>query len=274
MSRLLLIDNGSSRADSTRTLRRLADALGEGLGRAVDPVSLMHADKVPAEALDGQPAETLATYLRRAAAEGDRDFLAVPLFFGPSRALSRFVPETVASLAPEIGEVAVRVAPELCPLPAGEPRLAAILADHVRGAAAGAREARVVLVDHGSPIPEVTAVRRWLAGQLEETLGQAVTQAVMERRDGPEYDFNGPLLSAVLADLARRDAAVPIVVAMLFLAPGRHAGAGGDIAGIIEGVREAWPGLRIETTPLVAEHPRLVDILADRARGADSGLTG
>jgi sirohydrochlorin ferrochelatase len=272
MPRLLLIDNGSSRADSTRTLRRLAAALAARLDRPVDPVSLMHADKVPADALDGRPAETLAAYLRRAAAEGTRDFLAVPLFFGPSRALSRFVPETAAALTDEVGAIEVRVARELCPLPDGEPRLATILADHVRATAAGAREARVVLVDHGSPIPEVTAVRRWLANRLEETLGRPVTEAVMERREGREYDFNGPLLDQVLTGLVAEDTDTPIVVAMLFLAPGRHAGEGGDIAGIIAGVRDACPGVQIEATPLVAGHEALIDILADRAR--EAGVEG
>jgi sirohydrochlorin ferrochelatase len=272
MSRILLIDNGSSRPDSTLTLRRLADALGERLGRPVAPVSLQHSHKVPAHALGGRPADTLGSYLRRAATEGERDFLSVPLFFGPSRALSRFVPETAASLAPEVGEIRVRIARELCPLPPGEPRLGTILADQIRVAAHGMCAPRLVLVDHGSPIPEVTAVRHWVATWLEGHLGTAIHQAVMERRQGTEYDFNGRLLSEVLEHLAEQDPRAPVVVALLFIAPGRHAGPGGDIADIVAGAERRNPGLGVSLTPLVSAHQELVDILADRA--LEAGLNG
>jgi hypothetical protein len=128
---ILLIDNGSSRPGSTLRLRRLASALGERLGRQVHPVSLQHSDKVPAAALDGVAARLLGPFLRGAIGEGERDFLAVPLFFGPSRALSHFVPEIAAGLAAELGPFRLHVAPELCPLPEGEPRLTEILADQV-----------------------------------------------------------------------------------------------------------------------------------------------
>ena len=268
MPRLLLIDNGSSRPDSTLTLRRLAAALAERLDQPVHPVSLQHADKVPERALGGRPADTLEPFLRRALAEGERDFLALPLFFGPSRALSRFIPDTAAAFEPEFGPLRVRVAPELCPLPSGEPRLAGILADHVAATAgaAGVPTRRVVLVDHGSPMPQVTAVRRWLAGRLRERLGDDVLleEAVMERRPGPDYDFNGDLLETVLDRLAESDPAGPVILVMLFLAPGRHAGAGGDIARITAAVEQAHPGFRVHTTPLVGAHPALIDILADR----------
>lgn len=269
MPRILLIDNGSSRAASTLSLRNLAAALTERLGRPVDPVSLQHSDKVPARELQGRPAETLGSFLRRALSQGERDFLALPLFFGPSRALSHFIPETAAAMEPEFGPLRLRVAPELCPLPAGEPRLAAILADHVEAtaASAGILPRRVVLVDHGSPSPRVTAVRHWLAGRVQRRLGAgaSVGEAVMERRPGPDYDFNGELLGRVLDELGKQGAAPPVILAMLFLAPGRHAGPGGDIAGIIAGAERSHPGLRVHPTPLVGAHPALLDILAERA---------
>lgn len=107
-------------------------------------------------------------------------------------------------------------------------RLAQLLADNVREAMTGARRPTVVLVDHGSPIPEVAAVRNYLAGQLSALLAEEaerVTFASMERRDGDEYRFNEPLLETLLAapELAGRE----VVLAMLFLSPGRHAGEGG-----------------------------------------------
>lgn len=269
MPTTLLIDNGSSRPESTLALRRLSVALGERLGTEVQPVSLLHSDKVSAAALGGRPAETLDPFLRRRLAAGKREFLAIPLFFGPSRALSRFIPETAVGLAPDLGPCHVQVAPPLCPLPEGEPRLADILADHVEGTARARaiRVQRVVLVDHGSPIPQVTAVRQWLAARLRERLGPEVElrEAVMERRPGAEFDFNGPLLADVLEGLAGSDPGDPVILAMLFLAPGRHAGPGGDIAQICAALEQAHPGFRVHPTALVGEHPGLIPILTDRA---------
>jgi len=270
MPTMMLIDNGSTRPGSTLALRRLAAALSERIDTEVHPVSLQHADKVAAADLDGRPAWTLGPFLRRHLENGEHDFAAVPLFFGPSRALSRFVPETAAALEPELGPCHVRVAPELCPLPTGEPRLVEIIADHVHttATAQGIAPSRVVLVDHGSPIPEVTAVRRWIADGLGARLGPeaSLEQAVMERRQGAEYAFNGELLATMLQQLGECDPHTPVILAMLFLGPGRHAGPDGDIAGICAAAQSAHPGLQIHPTPLVAEHPLLVEILADRAK--------
>lgn len=90
----------------------------------------------------------------------------------------------------------------------------------------------------------------------------------MERRPGAEFDFNGPLLADVLEDLARADSGGPVILARLFLAPGRHAGPGGDIAQICAALAEAHPSFRIHPTALVGEHPGLIAILADRASQA------
>lgn len=235
------------------------------------PVSLQHADQVPAGALGGRPADTLEPWLRRALAVGRRDFLLAPLWFGPSQALTRFIPRLIADLAMELGAFRLHCAPVLCPLPPGEPRLVEILFDHLRATAAvqGIKPRRLVLVDHGSPSPEVIAVRTWLAARLRERLGPnaVLYEAVMERRPGPEYDFNGDLLEGVLYRLAATDPACPVILCMLFLSPGRHAGPGGDITAICARVESAIPGFRVYPTPLVGAHPTLIPILADRLRG-------
>ena len=270
MRSILLVDNGSSRADSTLNLRRLAARLAERVGEPIRPVSLLHADRVPAERLDGQPAEILAPTLRHLVSTGERDLVVLPLFFGSSRALTQFIPEIADEVAAEFGPFRLELAPELCPLPAGEPRLVEILADNLTAAATEAviEPTRVVLADHGSPIPEVTAVRRWLARGLAERLGSRIRleEAVMERRPGPEYDFNGPPLEDVLIRLAEDDDETPILLSMLFLSAGRHAGPAGDIARIRAGVEARFPRLRILVAPLVGEHPGLIEILADRLR--------
>lgn len=268
MRSILLVDNGSSRPDSTLNLRRIAARLAEQIGEPVRPVSLLHADRVAAERLDGQPAEILAPTLRRLVNAGERDLVVLPLFFGPSRALTQFVPEVAAEITAEFGPFRLEIAPELCPLPAGEPRLIEILADNLGVAAirAAIEPRRVVLVDHGSPIPEVTAVRRWLALGLAERLGPEVRleEAVMERRPGPEYDFNGPLLEDLLSRLAEADRETPILLSMLFLSAGRHAGPDGDIAQIRARISERFPTLDIQVAPLVGQHPGLIEILASR----------
>ena len=268
MRTILLLDNGSRRANSILNLRRLAGRLAERIGEPVHPVSLLHADQIPVTQLDDQPADIFAPTLRRLLSEGVRDLVLIPLFFGPSRALSAFVPETAAALADEFGAFRLRIAPELCPLPAGEPCLVEILIDHIRqtAAAAGFMPRRVVLVDHGSPIPSVTAVRRWLGDQLRQRLGREmwIDEAAMERRAGVEYDFNGEPLEDQLRRLADADPMTPIVLAMLFLSAGRHAGPGGDIDTIRARIEADYPGLRIHPSPLVGSHPGLIEILVLR----------
>jgi hypothetical protein len=226
---------------------------------------------VPADALDGRPADTLDPWLRRALAAGQREFRLVPLWFGPSRALSHVIPGIANNLNRELGPVRLYCTPVLCPLPPGEPRLVEILYDHLRAtvAAQGIEPSRLILVDHGSPSPRVTAVRAWLAARLRERLAPdaVLYEAVMERRPGPEYDFNGDLLETVLHRLAATDPASPVILCMLFLSPGRHAGPAGDITAICARVESAIPGFRVYPTPLVGAHPSLIAILADRLTG-------
>ena len=255
MRSILLLDNGSRRPASTLELRRLAARLTACRGEPVLPVSLQHADAVPPEQLNDRLLDASTDEL-----------IILPLFFGPSQGLAQLLPTTSERLA-------IRVARELCPLPQGEPRLVDILKDQVRRTATecGQTAARVVLVDHGSPTPGVSAVRHWLAESLAARLGPGVAleQAAMERRPGSDYDFNGPLLEDLLRRLASADSRTPITLAMLFLSPGRHAGPGGDIDRIRASVTADHPGLQIHTSPLVGSHPALVDILLARLAEAE-----
>ena len=273
MRSVFLVDNGSLRPGSTRNLRRIAAALGERAGIPVEAASLLHSNKVPAEELDGEPARTLGPAATRRADEGSREIVIVPFFFGPSRALTGYLPERMATLQERHPEVSVRVAAPLVDLQGPvDLRLARILRDGVLETAAGASPPAVALVDHGSPIPEVTAVRNVLAGQLAALLeGQAnrVTGASMERRDGDEYRFNEPLLENLLDRPGFNQGEV--IVSMLFLSPGRHAGEDGDVAGICGEAEARNPGLKTAMTPLAGEHPGLLDILEERLRQAIEG---
>ncbi len=127
----------------------------------------------------------------------------------------------------------------------------------------------VVLVDHGSPIPRVTAVRQHLAESVRMKMvdasynPDALEEAVMERREGKEYDFNGDLLENWLVQKAQQGETQASVILMFFL-PGSHAGEGGDIVEICDGVMEQFPAFKVSISPLISEHPKLIAILNKR----------
>ncbi|MBK8857900.1 MAG: hypothetical protein IPN11_09545 [Opitutaceae bacterium] len=98
---VLLMDNGSLEPAAILRLRGLADELGGRLRRPVQPVSLLHSNRVPAGQLGGRAAETVEAALRRRLASGESEFTLLPLFIGPSRALSEFLPEIVNRLRAE-----------------------------------------------------------------------------------------------------------------------------------------------------------------------------
>ncbi|MCU7848721.1 MAG: cobalamin biosynthesis protein CbiX [Candidatus Thiodiazotropha sp. (ex Lucinoma kastoroae)] len=265
---LLLIDNGSSQAEATLSLRRLARRLSHISGQNVSPVSLQHAHKIPAKKLDGRAARTLEPFLREMLAKGIRNYLAIPLFFGRSKALTSLIPDLVDSLASEFGPISFRLTDELYPLSTGEPRLAQILYDQIDPILQQAEQQNVILVDHGSPLAAVTEARVRVAEDLRTLLPTEIDlqEAVMERRSGTQFDFNGELLEQVLERAALASINNPIVLSLLFLLPGRHAGSDGDIASICLDIEQRHPGLSIHTSQLVSDHPVLVDILYDRLK--------
>ncbi|WP_269540650.1 sirohydrochlorin chelatase [Cerasicoccus fimbriatus] len=268
---LLLVDNGSLRADATLALRRTAGNLTERLGRLVSPVSVLHSSKVPPEQLDSIPAETFLPALRRRLNAGQRHFRVLPYFIGPSRALTEYLPERIEKLRqenPDWADFEVEFAPPLFAPSENDDRIARALAERVDREIARRqlKQPGVILVDHGSPEPKVTEARNAIGDQLRKQLGQrcrSLTVASMERRDGPEYDFNEPLLERALREV---DISSPVVVALLFLGPGRHAGEGGDIAQICTGAEHGLPGLRCFRTDTLGGHPLIEEILAERSR--------
>lgn len=270
---IFLIDNGSLRADSIWALRGLAVQLSERVGVRVEPVSLLHSGKVPASELGGVAAEVVKPRLRRLIEAGERRFVFVPLFLGPSRAITDYLPQLIAEARQSAPDLQVLVADSLAgeDVDAPDARLAEMLAAHVRQTiqASGGATPRVAMVDHGTPAEVVNRVRNAVARQLAVLLQAEVAAVVacsMERREGEEYDFNEPLLERV----GQLDgwAAADVVVALFFLLPGRHAGAAGDVAQICEGLIEQNALRSAVRTPLLSEHPLLIDILADRLRAA------
>lgn len=265
----LLVDNGSLQPESILKARTLALALAEKLGEPVEAVSMLHSDKVPSARLHGQPAETLRTALQRRLEAGLVSFKLIPLFIGPSEAVSATIPSLVHALRVDYPPLLCRLAPPL----GQDDALVPLLADQVKTVlqkdSMAAHDLKVALVDHGSPTEAVTEVRNRLAKALADTLrthGLDVTPCSMERRPGEAYAFNEPLLEGLLGSPEWKTANV--IVAMLFLLPGRHAGADGDIAHICRDAGLASPGLKTHITALLGEHPGLIDLLARRAAAA------
>jgi sirohydrochlorin ferrochelatase len=91
----------------------------------------------------------------------------------------------------------------------------------------------------------------------------------MESPDGPGFEFNRPLLAEALSDLGSGD----VVIAPLFLLPGRHAGPGGDLEAIARAVREHAPELRCHFTELVGSHPAAIETLAGAVAKALGAVT-
>jgi len=269
---IFLCDNGSLRPEATLALRRVALALERSLGQPVAPVSLLHSSGIDTGRLEGRPAELLEPAVAAALAGGVRSVTVLPFFFGPSAAVTAYIPERLRGLLEGNPGCELQIAAPLVRRDqSGDHRLPDALADRVRATrrARGWGVGPVVLVDHGSPQPAVGEVRNDVAARLARVLGEPVWPCSMESREGPEYAFNRPLLAERLR-LAPCDRGRVLVVQQ-FLAPGRHAGPGGDLDVICQEAQRDQPELEVAMTEPVGEDPRIVEILANRFAEAPEG---
>lgn len=272
LPKIYLIDNGSLRADATWALRDLAKSLSNRTGYDIQPVSLLHSNKVPAEELEGVPAKTFKTTLRRDLDAGHRSFICLPLFLGPSRAIVDYMPQLIEDARLSHPDMYVTIADPLCggDVESPDPRLAKMLVRQVRRCIERNRfqTPKVAVTDHGTPCRPVNVLRNRVAEQVRALLGTSVASvlaASMERRDGEAYAFNEPLLE----NLARYGfEGGSLVVSMFFLLPGRHAGAHGDVNQICDELVNAGTFTQIERTGLLGSDPQLLEILADRLNRA------
>jgi len=252
-TRIFLVDNGSYEPTATLDLRGLAQEVGKQIGQPVLPVSTMHSTKIDPALLGGQPAVIFEGAVQQAKLDGIEEIVVIPLFIGPSRAITEYLPKVFADAQPGTMKLSIRE-------PLFGPELVNMLSDNLKSTGWTKGSGTVLLCDHGSPIPEVTACRNALAASLRKELGLMPEELIacsMERREGAEYDFNKPLLEDALQD-AKGDA----VILMLFLLPGRHAGAEGDVATIAK--EHAPTDLRWKLSPLLGTHPALPALLFRR----------
>lgn len=231
---------------------------------------MLHSSAVPESELSGTKARLLEMVLAEHWSTGAGPAVLLPFFFGPSAALTEYVPARLEVLRTKYPDGKARLARPLVDLTVRDDRrVACALADAVRLKMneAGLQRPAVVLVDHGTPQPAVTAVREFLGEQLRAELGdevQCVGTASMERREGEAYAFNEPLLARALRS-APFDTG-NVVIALQFLSPGRHAGPKGDVATICEEAKRDRPYLHTHMTEPLGAHAAIVDVLADRYR--------
>ncbi len=204
---VILADNGSTKASATLQLRYIAQQLSERTKQKIHPVSLQHSDVISANELGGVKASVLRWFLRKQLQQGQNEFIILPLFFGNSRALTKFIPDVQAELEKELEiesdkltiqilDTLYMLSPPILDNACFRSGLSDIIFDHILQVAKinSLPLENIVLVDHGSPSPQITAVRNAVAKEAQAMLGQVVEQAVMERREGKQYDFNGELL--------------------------------------------------------------------------------
>ena len=252
-TRILLVDNGSYEPTATLALRGLAQEVSKLIGQPVLPVSTMHSTKIDPALLGGQPAVIFEGAVQQAKLDGIDELVVIPLFIGPSRAITEYLPKVFADAQPGTMKLAIRE-------PLFGPELVNMLSDNLKSTGWTKGSGTVYLCDHGSPIPEVTRCRNFFAVSLRNQLGLKDDELIacsMERREGAEYDFNEPLLEHALQN-AKGDA----VILMLFLLPGRHAGGEGDVATIAK--EHAPEDLRWKLSPLLGTHPALPALLFRR----------
>lgn len=255
---IVLIDNGSLAAAAHRQLRATAAALSAQVGVPVHAVSWKHSDRVPAVELDGAPAATLAPWLRAQLARGEVEFLFVPFFISVEGAIGSALRRDLALLQREAGDFAFTFSAGL----AEGGVLGEILADRIRETIAthGLRTPAAIVVDHGGPSAESAALRNRIAVEVRALLGPAVRAIAAASMEGEAHAHNRPLLAEALT--APGFAGGEVVIAPLFLAPGRHAGADGDLAHLARTAEDLAPTRRCHFTALVGSHPRVVEALA------------
>lgn len=280
-----LIDNGSLEPAATRNLRTVAATISSTVEVPVHPVSWKHSDRIPLSALDGDPAATtLAPFVRRHVASGERHFVFVPFFISAQGAIGSALRGDLEKLRAPSPTPATPSASAAPPAPALTFDFAftrslaeagvipQIVAARVRETIvlASLEQPAVIVVDHGGPSPASAALRNQIADETCLLLGPEIGPLAAASMEGEAHAHNRPLLADQLRAPGFNTGNV--VIALLFLSPGRHAGPGGDVAQICGAAETASPALRCHLTDLVGTHPLAADTLAAALRATLSSL--
>jgi sirohydrochlorin ferrochelatase len=114
-----------------------------------------------------------------------------------------------------------------------------------------------IVFAHGSSIESANEAVRDVAAEMARRGGLEIVEAAF--LEGGRPDLAGAL-EAMAPRVSR------VVVVPYFLTLGLHLQR--DLPRLIESVQRAHPGLEIEVTPPLDQHPAMADALLDRAREA------
>ena len=156
----VLVDNGSLRPGATLGMRRLARLVQVQTGVRTVPISARFADRISSDLLDGQPAQVLCKSALELAAGRQAVLRIIPLFLGPSDVVVKDLPALVETPAKTIASPMVDLQEQAASCLVTECLARAVLALRMT------QPVRVVLVDHGSPNPNICRIRRALAARL------------------------------------------------------------------------------------------------------------
>lgn len=268
-----LIDNGSLEPAATRNLRTVAATLAASVEVPVHAVSWKHSDRIPLAAMDGDPVgTTLAPFVRAHVAQGENHFVFVPFFISAQGAIGSSLRTDLEKLRAPAGTAASSFDFTFTGSLADSGVIAQIVAARVREtiALAAIEQPPVIVVDHGGPSPASAALRNQIADEVSLLLGPAIGPLAAASMEGEDHAHNRPLLADQLR--APGFSTGNVIVALLFLSPGRHAGAGGDVAQICGAAEAASPALSCHLTDLVGTHPLAATTLAAALRETLSSL--
>jgi hypothetical protein len=266
-----VIDNGSLAPAAHRNLRALAAALTKRTGVEVHPVSWKHSDRIPPDLLEGRPGATLDAWLKHHFTRGERDFLFIPFFVSSQGAIGSWLRKDVERLRAELGGFRFAFTSGL----ASRGVLAPIAADRIRQTVArySLDHPSVIVVDHGGPSRFSAELRDEIAADVRELLHGEIGPLAAASLEGSKYPHNMPLFADALS-LEGFDQG-DVIIAPLFLAPGRHAGPRGDLAEIATAAEDRLTAapLRCHFTELPGTHPRILDALAGALLQATSNFS-
>ena len=261
-----LVDNGSLRPESIISLREVANKLTEKCGENVEPAGIMHSHKINSIHLNSKKALTMEKFFDSKEAENVSRLLIIPMFLGPSLAITDWLKRKLTVWKESNPDRFYSVAH--CLHKDGDNRISRALytnvIDEIR--LFSGRQPFVILVDHGTPLKKVNSVRETVGNELKRLLTNKIcgfSTACMERRSGTQYDYNDPLLEVLLHQIYRKGVR-EVVLAQLFLLPGRHAGPDGDLAMICNPYEKK--GMKIYRTQTLACHPLILEILIERIK--------
>ena len=117
----------------------------------------------------------------------------------------------------------------------------------------------ILLVDHGSQLPEANRVLDRIADAVRARLPGAIVEVA-------HMELAEPSLAAGLEQCAAKGAG-EVVVCPYFLGPGRHTSR--DIPRLVEHARAAHPALRVRVAAPLGFDDRLVDVVLARVDAAE-----